>query len=60
MNDEDFFDACVMFAMCGLIMNRGIVEKIPELSFAMAKEMVKARNPREEGIVAIKRKVRSK
>jgi hypothetical protein len=60
MNDEDFFDACAMLAMCGLIMNRGIVEKIPELSFAMAKEMVKARNPREEGIVAIKRKVKSK
>jgi transposase len=60
MSDKDFRDACAMLAMCGLIMNRGIIERIPELSYAIADEMLKERNPSESGITAIKRKVKVK
>jgi hypothetical protein len=59
MNDQDLRDCFAMFAMCGLIMNRGIIERIPELSYAMADEMLDAREPDPViGLPAIKRKGR--
>lgn len=60
MNNEDLRDCFAMFAMMGLIMHKGIVDRIPELSYAMADAMLEARKPTEEGIVAIKRKVKAK
>ena len=61
MNDQDLRDCFAMFAMCGLIMNRGIIERIPELSYAMADEMLEARKAEETiGLPAIKRKARAK
>jgi hypothetical protein len=49
-----------MFAMMGLITHKGIIDRIPELSYAMADAMLEARKPTEEGLVAIKRKVKAK
>ncbi len=60
MNDQDLKDCFAMFAMMGLIMHKGIVERIPELSYAMADAMIEARKPKQAGITAIKRKVRTK
>ena len=60
MNEQDLRDCFAMFAMMGLIMHKGIVERIPELSYAMADAMIEARKPKQAGITAIKRKVRTK
>ncbi len=60
MNDQDLRDCFAMFAMMGLIMHKGIVERIPELSYAMADAMIEARKPKQAGITAIKRKARTK
>jgi hypothetical protein len=66
MNDDDFRDACAMLAMNGIIVRGGLhPELMPEdciarRSYELADAMVQARKPKEEGIVAIKRKVKSK
>jgi hypothetical protein len=61
MNEQDLRDCFAMFAMCGLIMNKGIVEKIPELSYAMADAMLEARDPEPAaGLPPIKRRGRPK
>jgi len=60
MNEQDLRDCFAMFAMCGLIMNKGIVEKIPELSYAMADAMLEARDPKPAaGLPPIKRRKKS-
>ena len=58
MNDQDFRDCCAMFAMIGKIIN-GTPWK-PEECYYLADCMVDARTPKEEGIIAIKRKVKPK
>ena len=60
MNETDLRDCFAMFAMTGWLMNGDYTkEEIPRLSYDMADEMLKARNPElEEGIVAIKKRVR--
>jgi hypothetical protein len=60
MNEEDLRDCFAMFAMLGLITHKGIVDRIPELSYAMADAMLESRKPTEAGITAIKRKAKSK
>jgi hypothetical protein len=66
MNDQDFRDACAMFAMNGIIARGGLhPELMPEnciarRSYELADAMLEARKPKEEGIVAIKRKVKTK
>jgi hypothetical protein len=50
-----------MFTLCGIVM-RGIddeiIEDVATNAYKMADAMLEARKPKEEGIVAIKRKVR--
>jgi phage tail protein X len=52
-----------MFAMMGIV-SRGIdgdmVDKVSHKAYVMADAMLEARKPKEEGIVAIKRKVKIK
>ena len=66
MNEQDLRDCFAMFAMNGIIVRGGLhPELMPEdciarRSYELADAMVEARKPKEEGIVAIKRKVRSK
>jgi hypothetical protein len=52
MNDKDFRDICAMFAL--------ITGATPEEAYAIADAMLEARKPKEAGITAIKRKVRTK
>ena len=60
MNDQDLKDCFAMFAMMGLIMHKGIVERIPELSYAMADAMLEARDPEPSaGLPPIKRRKKS-
>lgn len=60
MNDEDLRDCFAMFALVGLSMREqppsGVL--IPDLAYQIADAMLEARKPKEEGIVAIKRKVK--
>jgi hypothetical protein len=50
-----------MFALNGLLAcNYAVNEEPAILAYKYADEMLKARKPTEEGIVAIKRKVRAK
>ena len=60
MNEQDLRDCFAMFAMLGLITHKGIVDRIPDLSYAMADAMLEARTKKEpeEGIVAIKKRMR--
>ena len=66
MNEQDLRDCFAMFAMNGIIVRGGLhPELMPEdciarRSYELADAMVEARKPKEEGIVAIKRKARSK
>jgi hypothetical protein len=63
MNEQDLRDCFAMFALNGLLTEaRGDWKDgaIAELSYSLADAMLEARKPKEEGIVAIKRKVRSK
>jgi hypothetical protein len=66
MNDQDFRDVCAMLAMNGIIARGGLhPELMPEnciarRSYELADAMLEARKPKEEGIVAIKRKVKTK
>jgi hypothetical protein len=63
MNDEDLRDCFAMFAMMGLV-SRGIdgdmVDTVSHNAYVMADAMLEARKPKEEGLIAIKRKVKAK
>jgi hypothetical protein len=58
MNEQDLRDCFAMFAMLGLITHKGIVDRIPDLSYAMADAMLEARNKVEDdgGITTIKKR----
>jgi uncharacterized protein with HEPN domain len=58
MNDEDLRDCFAMFIVCGMVMKYNEVD--PNTIWKMADEMLEARKPKEEGLVAIKRKVKVK
>lgn len=61
MNDQDLRDCFAMFAMNGLIVaykDNHPDNVLAERAFALADTMLEARKPKEEGIVAIKRKVK--
>lgn len=63
MNEQDLRDCFAMFALNGLLTEaRGDWndEAIAELAYSLSDAMLKARKPKEEGIVAIKRKVKNK
>jgi hypothetical protein len=58
MNDEDLRDCFAMFAMIGLVARDKLFDA--EEAWFVADKMLEARKPKEEGIVAIKRKVKIK
>ena len=64
MTDQDkeyLRDLLAGFALIGLLMrNNNKLEQLPNGAYALADEMLEARKPREEGIVAIKRRVKAK
>ena len=62
MNEKDLRDCFAMFAMMGIITaHKGEdAESTSLTAYAFADAMLEARNPKEEGIVAIKRKVKPK
>ena len=60
MNDEDLRDCFAMFAMNGMLSSGLRDYSIAKTAYKMADEMLEARKPTEEGLVAIKRKVKVK
>jgi len=61
MNEQDFRDVCAMFAMNGLLHQENYEANcLAGLAYHIADAMLEARKPQEEGIVAIKRKVKVK
>ena len=62
MNEQDLRDCFAMFSMMGIIISRSVesMSEVAELSYMQADAMLEARKPKEEGIVAIKRKVKAK
>ena len=60
MNDQDLRDCFAMFAMNGLLAHGLTDYSVAQVAYKMADQMLEARNPAEEGIVAIKRKVKAK
>jgi hypothetical protein len=60
MNDEDLRDCFAMFAMNGMLSSGLRDYSVAKTAYKMADEMMEARKPNEEGIVAIKRKVKIK
>jgi hypothetical protein len=61
MNEQDLRDCFAMFALNGILScNYDIGEEPAVLAYKYADEMLEARKPKEEGIVAIKRKVKAK
>ena len=64
MTDQDkeyLRDLLAGFALIGLLMrNNNKLEQLPNGAYALADDMLEARKPREEGIVAIKRRVKAK
>lgn len=64
MTDQDkeyLRDLFAGFALCGLLMRgNNKLEHLASGAYALADEMLEARKPREEGIVAIKRRVKTK
>lgn len=63
MNEQDLRDCFAMFALNGLLKeaNGDYADgAIAELSYSLADAMIEARKPKEEGIIAIKRKVKLK
>jgi hypothetical protein len=60
MNDEDLRDCFAMFAMNGMLSSGLRDYSIAKTAYKMADEMLEARKPNEEGLVAIKRKVKVK
>lgn len=64
MTDQDkeyLRDLLAGFALTGLLMRgNNKLEQLASGAYALADEMLEARKPHEEGIVAIKRRVKSK
>jgi hypothetical protein len=61
MNDEDLRDCFAMFALNGILScNYDVGENPAVLAYKYADEMLEARKPKEEGLIAIKRKVKIK
>jgi hypothetical protein len=61
MNDEDLRDCFAMFALNGILScNYDVGENPAVLAYKYADEMLEARKPKEEGLIAIKRKVKTK
>jgi hypothetical protein len=60
MNDEDLRDCFAMFAMNGMLSSGLRDYSVAKTAYKMADEMLEARKPTEEGLVAIKRKVKAK
>jgi hypothetical protein len=60
MNDEDLRDCFAMFAMNGMLSSGLRDYSVAKTAYKMADEMLEARKPNEEGIVAIKRKAKTK
>jgi len=59
MNEQDLRDCFAMFALCGILSCDYSVDEEPAvLAYKYADEMLEARKPKEEGIVAIKRKTK--
>jgi hypothetical protein len=56
MNDQDLRDCFAMFAMIGLVARDKVFDA--EEAWFVADKMLEARKPKEEGLVAIKRKVK--
>jgi len=58
---EHLRDLLAGFALIGLLMrSNNKLEQLPSGAYALADDMLEARKPPEEGIVAIKRRVKSK
>lgn len=66
MNENDLRDCFAMFAMMGIVVRGGLhpelmpEEGIARRSYELADAMLQARKIDEEGIVAIKKRVRRK
>ena len=64
MTDQDkeyLRDLLAGFALAGLLMRgNNKLEEVASGAYALADDMLEARKPSEEGIVAIKRKAKSK
>ena len=64
MTDQDreyLRDLLAGFALTGLLMRgNNKLEQLASGAYCLADDMLEARKPREEGIVAIKRKARAK
>ena len=59
MNEQDLRDCFAMFALCGILSCDYAVNEEPAvLAYQYADEMLEARKPKEEGIVAIKKRRR--
>jgi hypothetical protein len=59
--DKEYLrDLIAMFAMNGMLSSGLRDYSVAMTAYKMADEMLEARKPREEGIVAIKRKVKAK
>ena len=61
MNDNDLRDAFAMLSMVGLVMaykDNHPENVLAERAYTLADAMLEARKPKEEGIVAIKKRVR--
>ena len=59
MNENDLRDCFAMFALCGILSCDYSVDEEPAvLAYKYADEMLQARKPKEEGIKAIKKRVR--
>lgn len=63
MNEQDLRDCFAMFALVGLCAREeiGVLGSVPDMAYQVADAMLEARKPKdEEGIVAIKKRVRKK
>jgi hypothetical protein len=59
MNEQDLRDCFAMFAMVGLLMRgENKLESIAQGAYTFADAMLEARQPKEEGIAAVKPKRR--
>lgn len=64
MNESDLRDCFAMFALVGLCMREevAVFGSVPDMAYQVADRMLEVRNqqPEEDGIVAIKKRVRKK
>lgn len=61
MNEQDLRDCFAMFALNGILScNYDVGEEPTTLAYKYADAMLEARKPKQAGITAIKRKVRTK